>query len=113
MRATTDIRVGLRAALLVIAALGPSACAGSDGIAQVGRTTYNVEKLGHGTYSIRTRIIGPIGDAGDAKADNVRAAAKYCAKKELAMTAISDKGSGGLAPEDTLTFRCGLITKKT
>ena len=99
------IRAG-RATLLAIAVLGPSACAGMDGIAQVGHTTYNVEKLGHGAYSVRTRIIGPIGDADRAKADNIQAATKYCTKKGLAMTAISDKGSGGLAPEDTLTFRC-------
>ncbi len=107
------IRAGLRTTLLVIAAFGPSACAGMDGIAQVGHTTYNVEKLGHGAYSVRTRIIGPMGDADHAKADNIQAATKYCAKKGLAMTAISDKGSGGLAPEDTLTFRCGLPAKTT
>ena len=101
----TCIRAG-RITLLAIAALGPSACAGMDGIAQVGHTTYNVEKLGHGAYSVRTRIIGPIGDADHAKADNIQAATKYCTKKGLAMTATSDKGSGGLAPEDTLTFRC-------
>ena len=109
----TCIRAGLRAALLAIAAFGPSACAGMDGIAQVGRTTYNVEKLGHGAYSVRTHVIGPMGGADDAKADNVQAATKYCAKKGLAMTAISDKGSGGLAAEDTLTFRCGPPAKTT
>ncbi len=102
----TAIRAGLRATLFAIGVLGPSACAGMDGIAQVGHTTYNVEKLGHGAYSVRTRIINPIGDANGAKADNVQAATRYCAKKGLAMTAISDKGGGGLAPEDTLTFRC-------
>ena len=103
----TSIRAGVRTTLLAIAALGPSACAGMDGIAQVGHTTYNVEKMGHGAYSVRTRIINPIGDANDAKTDNVQAAAKYCAKKGLAVTAISDKGGGGLALENTLTFRCG------
>ena len=97
------VPAGLRAILLAIAALGPSACAG---IEQVSRTTYNVEKLGHGAYSVRTHIIGPMGGADDAKADNIQAATKHCAKKGLAMTAISDKGGGGLAAEDTLTFRC-------
>ena len=109
----TYIRAGLRATLLTIAAFGPSACAGVDGIAQVGHTTYNVEKLGHGTYSVRTRITNPIGDVDHAKADNLQAATKYCTKKGLVMTVISDKGSGGLAPEDTLTFRCGLPAKTT
>lgn len=113
MPTATYSRAGLQATLLVIAVLAPSACAGVDGIAQLGRTTYNVEKLGHGAYSVRTHIIGPIGDADDARADNVQAAAKYCAKKGLAMTAIGDKGREGLAKDDTLTFRCGSPAKTT
>lgn len=109
----TDIQAGLRAALFAVVALGPSACAGLDGIAQVGRTTYRVEKLGHGAYSVRTHIIGPIGGIEDANADNLQAATAYCRKKGLAMTAISDRSSGGLASEDTLTFRCSPEAKTT
>ena len=107
MQAADHVSAWWRAGLLVAAGLVPSACADTAGVARVGHTTYSVERLGHGTYSVRTHIIGIMTDADDAKADNVRAATGYCAKKSLPMTIIGDKGYSGCAPQDTLTFRCG------
>ena len=97
-----------RVALLLAAGLAPSACAGGAGIARAGHTTYGVERLGHGAYSVRTHILGITNGVDGAKADNVRVATEYCAKKGLTMTEIGDKGYGGFAPQDTLTFRCGV-----
>ncbi len=88
-----------------------SACAAASGVTQIARTTYSVERLGHGTYSVRTHSYVGVSGLDDAKADNARAAAKYCAKKGLAtMVVVSDTGHGGVAPDDTLTFRCGAQT---
>ncbi len=90
-----------------MAGLEPSACTGSTDITRAGHTTYGVERLGHGAYSVRTHILGIASGVDDAKADNIRVATEYCAKKGLTMTAIGDRGFGGFAPQDTLRFRCG------
>ena len=91
-----------------VAGIALSACAGAAGVTQIARNTYSVEKMGHGTYSVRTHSYVGVSGLEDVKADNARAAAKYCAKKGLATTVVvSDAGYGGLAPDDTLTFRCG------
>ena len=109
-RAVADAGACWRVILLLAAGLAPSACAGGPGIAQAGHTTYGVERLGHGAYSVRSHILGITSGVDDAKADNIRVATEYCAKKGLTMTAISDRGYGGFAPQDTLTFRCGVST---
>ena len=109
-RAAADASAGWRVALLLAACLAPSACTGGTDIARVGHTTYGVERLGHGAYSVRSHILGITSGVDDAKADNVRVATAYCAKKGLTMTAIGDRGYGGFAPQDTLTFQCAAPT---
>ena len=106
-RAVAGASACWRVTLLLTASLAPAACAGGTDIARAGHTTYGVERLGHGAYSVRSHILGIASGVDDAKADNVRVATEYCAKKGLAMTAIGDRGYGGFAPQDTLTFRCG------
>ncbi len=107
-QAAAWVRLGARAVMPGIAGIALSACAGAAGVTQIARTTYSVEKLGHGTYSVRTHSYVGVSGLEDAKADNARAAAKYCAKKGLATTVVvSDTGYGGVAPDDTLKFQCG------
>ena len=106
-QAAAWVRLGTRAVILGVAGIALSACAGVAGVTQIARNTYNVEKLGHGTYSVRTHSYVGVSGLEDAKADNARAAAKFCVKKGLATTiVVSDTGHGGVAPDDTLTFRC-------
>lgn len=107
-QAAAWVRLVARAVMPGIAGITLSACAAAAGVTQIARTTYSVERLGHGTYSVRTHSYVGVSGLEDAKADNARAAAKYCAKKGLVTTVVvSDTGYGGVAPDDTLTFRCG------
>ena len=108
MQAAACVRPGWWAALLVMAGLVPCGCADTASIVGLGHVTHDVERMGHGVYNVHTHIIGLSSSVGDAKADNLRAAAAYCAKKGLAMTAIGDTGYGGLASDHTLAFRCGV-----
>ena len=106
-RTHANARAGLRAIPPVVAGILLSACAAAAGVTQIARTTYSVEKLGHGTDSVLTHSYVGVSGLEDAKADNARAASKYCAKKGLPATVvISDIGYGGVSPDDTLTFRC-------
>ncbi len=77
------------------------------GCAARGGSKLDVKRIDGSTFEVTAHKVGSLAGAAPMQIENEKVAADFCAEKGKPMTVLDRRGFGGIAPQDTLVFRCG------
>lgn len=89
-----------RAVVLALLATGLCGCTTKGG------DPLEVRRISGDTYEVTTHVIGLFSDASTVIAKNDEVATKYCSDSKAGMVILGRQSYGGVAQQDSLTFRC-------